>query len=306
MRRGRWLPLALLTLLAACHPAAAPVTPSAFALPDSTRLVDGATGASVATAELLRRVGAADLVLLGEVHDNAVDHALRGRLLTAFAARRPAVVFEQFRATDGPLALPAVGDSLTAWLDSAGFDRRGWRWPLHEPVVGAAMAHGRSLWGSNLSREALRAVVREGAAGAPEPLRRIMAQAPLDSVAQALLDQDLVEGHCGQLPASMVPGMRAAQEARDAAMVQALLRAGEGGQAWLIAGNGHVRQDIAVPRVLARVAPEKRVLTVGLLEREEDGGDPEAVERRRYDLVIVTPRAARPDPCADFRPPGAR
>ena len=36
--------------------------------------------------KLLRRIGAADLVLLGEVHDNAVDHALRGALLTAFAA----------------------------------------------------------------------------------------------------------------------------------------------------------------------------------------------------------------------------
>jgi uncharacterized iron-regulated protein len=298
MRRLFWLPL---LLLAACHPAPAPLSPVVFALPDSTALVDGATGEPVATAELLRRVGSADLVLLGEVHDNPVAHAVRGSLLRTFGARRPAVVFEQFTATDRPLAPPAAGESLTVWLDSNGFDRRGWRWPLHEPVVTAALAVARSIWGSNVSREALRSVVTSGASAAPEPLRQLMARAPLDSASQATLDSVIVEGHCGQLPASMVPGMRGAQEVRDAAMTRALLLAGSGGPAWLIAGNGHVRRDIAVPRILARVAPGKRLLVVGLVEREEDGTAPPAAERRNYDLVIVTPRTVRPDPCAQLQ-----
>jgi uncharacterized iron-regulated protein len=298
MRHPYWLPL---LLLAACHPAPAPLSPIVFALPDSTALVDGATGEPVATAELLRRAGSADLVLLGEVHDNPVAHAVRGSLLRVFGARRPAVVFEQFTATDRPIAPPAAGESMTVWLDSNGFDRRGWRWPLHEPVVAAALAVARSIWGSNVSRESLRAVVTSGASAAPEPLRQLMARAPLDSAARAALDSVIVEGHCGQLPASMVPGMRTAQEVRDAAMTRALLRASRGGPAWLIAGNGHVRRDIAVPRILARVAPGKRLLVVGLLEREEDGTAPEASERRLYDLVIVTPRTVRPDPCAQLR-----
>jgi len=298
MRRLLWLPL---LFLAACHPAPAPLSPVAFALPDSTALVDGATGASVATADLLRRVGSADLVLLGEVHDNPVAHAVRGSLLRAFGARHPAVVFEQFAATEGPIARPAAGESLTVWLDRNGFDRRSWRWPLHEPVVTAALAVSRGIWGSNMSRAALGPVVVGGVDAAPEPLRRLIARAPLDSAARAALDTDLVVGHCRQLPAEMIPGMRAAQEVRDAAMTRALLAAGAGGPAWLIAGNGHVRRDIAVPRLLARVAPGKRVLVVGLLEREEDGTAPKADERAPYDLVIVTPRTARPDPCAQLR-----
>jgi len=298
MRRPHWLPL---LLVAACHPAPARLAPAAFALPDSAALIDGPTGEPVATAELLRRLGSADLVLLGEVHDNPTAHAVRGSLLRAFGARRPAVVFEQFTATEGPIAPPAAGESLTVWLDRNGFDRRGWRWPLHEPVVTAALAVARSIWGSNVSREALRSVVTSGASAAPEPLRQLMARAPLDSASQATLDSVIVEGHCGQLPASMVPGMRAAQEVRDAAMTRALLLAGRSGPAWLIAGNGHVRRDIAVPRILARVARGKQVLVVGLLEREEDGTAPEAAERRNYDLVIVTPRTARPDPCAQLQ-----
>ena len=298
MRIVRWFPL---LALVACHAAPTPVVPAAFALPDSTDLVDGPTGAPLVTTELLRRISSADMVLLGEVHDNPVDHALRGALLRAFAERRPAVVFEQFMAADGPIALPAPGDSMTGWLDRNGFDRRGWRWPLHEPVVTAAIADGRSLWGSNMSRETLRAVVQGGEAAAPEPLRQIMAQAPLDSTARAAVDEDLIEGHCGQLPASQIPGMRAAQVVRDAAMTRALLQAGADGPAWLIAGNGHVQRNVAVPRILTRVAPDKRVLAVGLLERQGDGAAPEAAERQRYDLVIVTPRTERPDPCASLR-----
>jgi uncharacterized iron-regulated protein len=294
MRTFRWLPF---VALVACHPAIAPVSPTAFALPDSTSLVDGPTGAPVATAELLRRVGTADLVLLGEVHDDPVDHAMRGALLRAFASRHPAVVFEQFTATEGPIAPPARGDSLIGWLDRNGFDRRGWRWPLHEPVVSAALAVARSIWGSNISREALTGVVMGGEAAAPEPLRQLMARAPLDSATTAALDHEIIEGHCNRLPATMIPGMRLAQEVRDAAMTRALLGAGADGPAWLIAGNGHVRSDLAVPRILARVAPGKRVLVVGWLEREEDGSAPEAAERQRYDLVVVTPRISRPDPC---------
>jgi uncharacterized iron-regulated protein len=296
MHRFAWLAC---VVLAACHRGTGAAALSAFALPDSTSLVDGATGAPVATAELLRRAGTADFVLLGEVHDNPTAHAVRGGLLHAFAGRRPAVVFEQFAASDTPIAKPAPGDSLSAWLDRNGFDRRGWRWPLHEPVVSAAIADGRSLWGSNLPRESLRAVVTGGAAAAPEPLRQLMAQAPLDSAARAALDRDIIEGHCNRLPASMVPGMRAAQEARDAAMTRALLLASADGPAWLIAGNGHVRADIAVPRILHRVAPERTLLVVGLLERREDGAAPPAEERQRYDVAILIPHTARPDPCAN-------
>jgi uncharacterized iron-regulated protein len=291
----RWTPL---LLLAACGgPARAPLAPVRFALPDSTFILDGPTGSPVSTPDLLRQVGAADLVLLGEVHDNAVDHALRGALLTAFADRHPAVVFEQFARADGPIAVPAAGDSMEHWLDAHGFDRTGWKWPIHRPVVDAAIAHARSLWGSGLSRETLRSVVRDTGASAPADLRQLMDQAPLDSTARAVLDRELIEGHCGRLPAALIPGMRAAQVVRDASMALGLVQAGTGGPAWLIAGNGHVRRDVAVPRLLRTAAPGSRVLAVGLLEREADGALPDVAERRMYDLVIVTPRAVREDPC---------
>jgi len=59
----------------------------------------------------------------------------------------------------------------------------------------------------------------------------------------AALEATLAEGHCGELPAEMVPMMRNAKEASDAAMTDAMLRASAGGRpAWLIAGNGYPRE----------------------------------------------------------------
>lgn len=293
----------LLLVLAACGRTQS-VTPVSFALPESTYVVDGGTGAPLETVELVRRVGEADIVLLGEVHDNPWAMDARARLLTAFGSRRPAVVFEQFAAADSAISRPAPGDSLEGWLDRSGFDRRGWRWPVHRPVVSAAITHGRSLWGSGVSRENLRSVVRGGESAAPDPLRRIMERTPLDSLARATLDRDLVEGHCGQLPESQIPGMRAAQVVRDASMVRSILMARAGdGPVWLIAGNGHVRKRVAVPRLLDVEARDARVLVVGLLEQTSSGAEPPAAERRLYDLVIVTPRQPREDPCRQLTAP---
>lgn len=290
----RWPALLLAASLGAA-PGAAQAT---LVLPDSSLLLDAASGAPVPVGELLRRAGAADFVLLGEVHDNGIQHRFRGALLTALAGRHPAVVFEQFAESSEPIPPPAAGEDEEAWLDAHGFDRKSWQWPLHRPVVDAAIAHGRSLWGSGLSRESLRAVVRGGDSAAPAALQPLMARAPLDSIARAGIDSELVEGHCHKLPESMIPGMRTAQVVRDAAMTQALLQAGATGPAWLIAGDGHVRVDMGVPRMLRATAPKARVFTVGFLEREENGDLPAASERRVYDLVVITPRAQRDDPCA--------
>ena len=293
----RFLPLLLLVACGGHSPRAAVPVAASIVLPDSVLVLDGATGAPVSPAELMRRAAAADFVLLGEYHDNVTDHRLRGAMISA-AARHPAVVFEQFARSSRPIPLPAAGESREAWLDAHGFDRKGWKWPLHEAVVDAAVKDGQSLWGSGLSRDTVRPVVMKGLAAAPEWLHPILTQSPLDSVAQAAIDKELFDGHCGKLPESMYPGMRAAQQVRDASMAQTLLLAGASGPAWLIAGNGHVRSDMGVPRLLKRAAPSRSVLVIGFLERDTTGAMPTAAERRLYDIAVVTPATVREDPCA--------
>ena len=308
VRVRRCIPTIAIVLLPACARPQTGAAPARFALPAGTELVEGPSGRPVPTDSLLNRISQANYALLGEVHDNPIDHEVRARIIDALASVHPAIVFEQFRDGDTPIAPPsasASGDQLEAWLDANGFDRDGWKWPLHRPVVLAAIAHARSLWGANVSRETLTPVVMAGGveSAVPDSLRPLVNRAPLGDAARAVLDSELVEGHCHELPNEMIPGMRMAQIVRDAAMVRAPLLAGRDGPAWLIAGNGHVRNDVAAPRLLRAAAPTARVVTLGILEREEDGGPPQAAERRMYDFVVITPRAKRPDPCAQLRRP---
>ena len=266
--------------------------------------ISGARGQQFTAEQALAVLRQSSHVLLGEVHDNPVHHAERAKLLAALADRRPTVIFEHFpRSANAALATAPAGD-LEGWLYRAGFDRKGWAWPVHRPLIEAALAARLPLRGGNLERDEARQIARQGAQAAPADLRASLAQ-PLPQAAADALDRGLVDGHCGQLPASAVPRMRDAQAARDASMADAMQRAlAEGAQSVvLLAGNGHVRRDHGVPLWIALFQPGARVVSVGFLEVGADGHLPTLADRAVYDLVWVTPRQPRPDPCAGFTLP---
>jgi uncharacterized iron-regulated protein len=111
---------------------------------------------------------------------------------------------------------------------------------------------------------------------------------------QAAQEREIADGHCGALPARLLPAMASAQFARDAVMAQVLARDGDKGVV-LIAGNGHVRHDLGVPRWLSPPLAA-RAFSVGYLEEGQDVDVP-----GQFDAVVVTPAAAREDPCEGLR-----
>lgn len=250
------------------------------------RIVDRARGREVSRAELLAALRAADFVLLGEVHDNPRHHRLRGELIAALGAV-PVVAEHLSRGQR-----VHFGADRLASLVAAGFEPQGWAWPLHEPLFAAIERAGGPLLGGNLPRDLVRQVARGGAL--PADVAAALDAAPLPPAAQAALDEDLRLGHCGQLPAARLPAMRQAQRARDAAMALALLAA-PSRPAVLIAGNGHVRTDNGVPRVLAALAPGRQVVAVGFLEAGDATPDPP------FDFTWTTAAQPREDPCAGLK-----
>jgi uncharacterized iron-regulated protein len=249
---------------------------------------DTASGRPLGTDELLQRLRAAEFLLLGELHDNAAHHAARARLILALGPDLTVVAEQLDRgATVGP------GADVRSRLVAAGFDEKGWRWPLHEALFAPLLAAQLPVVGGNASSAAVRRVAREGAGAWPPELQSWQPAADgLRGAALAALDQDLVDGHCGHLPPARLPAMRSAQALRDASMWQALVSAA-GRRRVLVAGNGHVRRDYGVPRF---APPTARVLSVGFLEH----GDP--VQGVPYDAVWVSARAEREDPCAGMKP----
>lgn len=266
------------------------------------------------------------ILLLGEVHDNGTQHALRGHLLGAIAADlarqghpAPAVVFEHIR-TDQVEAInpnPAPA-SAPAGADESARDllvRLDWRksgWPaadLFLPIFEAAMAHGLPILPGHPVRAEVRDVARRGLNALPaDTVTRLGLDVPLPGPMAAALLDELEASHCGLMPRSAFANMATAQRYRDAHMAASLAAAASRhGAAILFAGNGHVRTDRGVPWDVTRLAPKRKVLAVAFLEVEDGRSDPGGYVPRdpagapAADYVVLTPRVERPDPCEAMR-----
>jgi uncharacterized iron-regulated protein len=266
----------------------------------------------VSAAVLMESLTRAHFRLLGEVHDNADAHAIQAELLEEIAAAgpKPLVAMEQMdRKGEATLQQRLASTKLTAdeVAKAAGFDEKGWNWPFYRPLVDIALRAGMPLRAANLSRKEAGQVARKGLDALGESrVAALRLEAAWSAEREQALREIIREGHCGALPESALPNMAAAQRARDATLAESLLGAGRDG-AVLIAGNGHVRRDLAVPLYLAARAADKRSCSVGILEVESGTETPRDYARSAasriplYDFVWFTPRWERPDPCAAFR-----
>ena len=242
------------------------------------------------------------VVLLGEVHDNAAQHAVRFQALQRLLARgaRPAIAFEQFD-RDRQEAIDRirrddrgdVGARADHIIADAG--AKGWDWTLYRPYLVLALERDLPIVAANLSRTQAMRVATEGVAAVFDGPQR--AALGLDSVAPDIeksQEYEIALGHCGQLPPDSLPAMAGAQIARDAMLAQSIAPYFARGVV-LLTGNGHARRDIGV---LRHIAPQDqgRVVSIGLLEDD----DKAAARAGYFDVSFLTPVQTRADPCANF------
>jgi uncharacterized iron-regulated protein len=258
-----------------------------------------ATPAALATIMAERRS-----VLLGEVHDNGEQHALRVEALRQRieGGARPALVFEQFdreRQADIDRVRqdrPGDADALIAAVGA-----RNWEWKHYRPFVQIALDHDLPIVAANLSRADAMKVASSGWDGVFD--MSTQATLGLDRLPTEFVEaheRAVARGHCDLLPASALTPMVRAQIARDIVLAFSLRPYLAQGVV-LLSGNGHVRKDIGVPAWLS--ADERRdVLSIGLLERDSEKSIADASEDSgQFDVVIETAAAERPDPCAALR-----
>lgn len=276
------------------------------------RIWDVRAARFVAERELVAALAEARYRLLGEVHDNPAHHAIRARLIASLAATgaRPAVVFEQLDLDHDPaiVAAQAAGADAEQLADAGRLDRKAWRWPLHKPVFEAALAAGLPVRAGNVPRVALRGDLQAAADKESAAIWFARLHAARWTEAQAAaLRAEIVADHCNKLPEAVVPRIVLAQRVRDAAMAQALVNDATASGAILIAGNGHVRADLAVPVYLhAPATPDAdaRSVSLGLIEvtsaQERAGDFPRQVVAAHpgFDYLWLTPPVARENPCA--------
>ncbi|MES2161785.1 MAG: ChaN family lipoprotein [Pseudomonadota bacterium] len=255
----------------------------------------GAVGA--ATAAVPAPAGPnPQVLLLGEVHDNAAGHKLRYELLRqrVEAGWRPAIVMEQFDRENQDVLSKAQKGCLDAQCVIRVVGAGRWNWQLYYPVIQLALTYQLPLIAGNLSRADASRVVRDGIAATfdPQSVRDYHLDQPLPADVRGGQYKEIIAGHCNMLPEMMVDGMINAQVSRDIWMAK-IVRDQLPRDVVLIAGNGHVRKDIGVARWLNELAPALTVRSEGYVEGADGAG--------RYDAVYSVAPQSRPDPCAELK-----
>jgi uncharacterized iron-regulated protein len=172
----------------------------------------------------------------------------------------------------------------------------GWTWAYYEPFIERALRHGLPIVAANVGRDEARRVMREGLAALG-----FDAAVPDDILAG--LAATIEASHCGQVDNALARRMALAQVARDQQMARAVSAHATSRGAVLLAGNGHVRNDLGVPRWLD-AATRARAQSVGVLEAGDPAkGDPARGDNSAaaFDIHIAVPPQPRPDPCGAMR-----
>jgi uncharacterized iron-regulated protein len=273
-------------------------------------LWDVAREEPVSRGALVRELGRARFVLLGEKHDNADHHRLQAELVAALGKRGAlaAVAFEMLRVdVAGDLARSGLhlGGVRAAWQTG------GWPdWEAYAPIVEASLGAGRPVAAADLSIVNRKRLRRHGADGlAPDARETLGFSLPFPESRRESLAERIRESHCGHAPPKMLPRMIDLQRARDAQLARGAIAAGRAAPdkaVVLVTGGEHARRDRGAPVYLATWAPDARIATLLFAEVEVDRTDARADLAGRYgksvpfDYVWFTPRVDELDPCEKF------
>lgn len=290
------------------------------------REIDGC-GVTGGERSLSEAVTKAQIVLLGEIHDNAGHHQGRANWLNSERGgptkplRHFAIAFEQIRA-DQQAGLDQFADfnAHAARLANSGdlkrfleWDKSAWsKMADYTPLFDAAITARLPIYAADPPRDTMKKAAKEGltVALSHDERARLALDTPLGDAHDAASLAEIEGSHCGMIPKSAQPNMAQAQRYRDAHMADVLLKAAEAhGSAILIAGNGHVRTDRGVPWYIRARRPDVKIVSVMLVEVEDGKTDPEAYMPRgpdgkpAADFLVFTPRGPDrdKDPCEGMK-----
>lgn len=266
--------------------------------PLNGRIFTGATQNEVTNTELERALASAQIVLLGETHDNADHHLLQANLLERFAALHPrsSVAFEMIDEAQAAELRTIQDEEPDEIARRLYWSESGWPdFALYRPIFAAAKRAHVTLLAASPSAERVRASM----AGLSEAeLELLKLKEPLPEAQLRAQADEIRESHCGHANDAMVTAMQRAQSFKDAFMAEKLLEAG--GPVLLIAGRGHVRKDRGVPVFVARRGA-KSSLSIAFIDVGRDQRELGDYDTRAFDYVVFTPRVSDADPCEQFR-----
>lgn len=270
---------ALAVLVAAAPPRAQPAE-----LPVH-EVVNG-EGQAATLDDVVAAMAEADVVFLGERHDDAVAHALQSALLTraheAYGEERTVALGLEMVERDVQLVLDEYLAGLIRERDFLAASRPWTNYADYRPLLEYARAHALPVVATNAPGRYASLVAREGESALlrlSEEARTHLPPLPVapasEPLAEAFRQQmtGLAEAHGGAHHAFDLEPLLAAQNLRDAAMAYTLAEAlRRHPDALVLHVNGlfHSAGGMGIPEHLARYHPDARVVTVSFRSDASD------------------------------------
>ncbi len=276
------------------------------------RLWDMNSHSFISEATLLARINSADVLLLGETHDNPMHHEIQQNLLkvridSGVGTAMPALMMEQLDAeSQSALNQALTGRNRDEVLNRVTKLIKFTDWQVYQPLLAIAIDNKLPIIAANVSNQRLQPVVWRGyAAYDANELKRLAVEEVWSESRQNYLVKNMGGAHCGQLRDELREGLTRSQRLRDALMVDSAIPSIARGVVAIV-GSSHARRDIGLPLYFAARAPSARILSIGFIEVRQGATDPQAYGADSatgdapYDVMWFTTRVNRSDPCADL------
>lgn len=243
------------------------------------RIREASSGKVISETRLMARLEKADVVILGELHDDPACHSIQADIIRNLISigQVPALYFEML--TDQEEI--AHEDFLRTWVDNThdssaskdtarkevlAWERRGWPiWDAYAPIFRLADQNGLPVRHADPSPELMHNIRRFGLLAIPKQLRIRLFENFKDGELGELsncLTQSITDAHGPESTPSGQIGLIQAQMARDAYMALRLSQAER--PAVLIAGIEHARKDHGVPFHLGKRASHLNIVAIAL------------------------------------------
>jgi uncharacterized iron-regulated protein len=260
----------------------------------------GDSGARLGWADLSERIAAADVIIVGEQHDDAMGHALQLAIVReAFTGRPGGVLSLEMLDRDTQPVVDDYDEGVVTQKQFAKLSRAGaWmRWDdWYQPIVDAALEADARIVAANAPRRYVRLARKEGYERIEVlgPTRRGWVELPR-STSYAEYEErfrdvmsDVHSEESGN--DDMLESIYRSQLVWDATMADSIARARAAGATKVVhlVGRFHVDFGGGTVQELRTRAPDARVLVVSMShERAEAMRDD---DRGRADVVVYTAR----------------
>jgi len=296
------------------------------------KIIKASTSEQRSYSDLIKELGAHDVIYLSEKHDNPMHHAVQRRIITALAAagRSPIIGFEFFPTYHTPLLLSLMDSKkakhtprMEATVKTRMRKKLGWEdqsdamWSYYWDLLVLAREKGLTAAGLDLGSSQKQRITRKGLAGISSIEKEELFSTDLtDPVYKAHMTAIFKEVHCGMNHGRMADLLYDTWRARNDRMALSIVRLhetkqDEQGPVVIIMGNGHTEYGLGVVDRVQHLNPEISQVNLAMTEIYKEPSDLESYLRpldlEGYppsppaDYLWFTQRVSYEDPCLKFK-----